>query len=73
MKLTLTDMRAEGVHSVSLDCSCGAGPDLNVDHLPGDMAVPDVRKHVRCVCGKVPVRVIPFWKEGHHKRPGYRV
>lgn len=63
MKLTLTDMRAEGVHSVSPDCSCGRNDDINVDHLPGDLAVPDVRKHVRCACGKMPVRVIPAWQQ----------
>lgn len=62
--LTLADMRAEGVHSVTIDCPCYPKNDeVNVDHLPGDLAVPEVRKHIACVCGKMPLRTIPLWKE----------
>jgi transposase-like protein len=63
--LTLTDMRAEGIHSVSIDCPCCPSPDIvNVDHLRGGMGVPDVRYHVRCPsCGRKPLRSMPNWSE----------
>ena len=63
--LTLAEMRADGVHSVTYDCLCKpANDEVNVDHLPGDMPVPEVRKHIRCSsCGAQPLRTIPLWKE----------
>lgn len=63
--LTLEDMREQGVHSVAYDCLCRPADDeVNVDHLPGDMLVPEVRKHIRCSsCGEHPLRTIPLWKE----------
>lgn len=63
--LTLEDMRADGVHSITYDCHCRpANDEVNVNHLPGSIAVPDVRKHIRCgECGAIPLRTIPLWKE----------
>jgi hypothetical protein len=63
--LTLADMRAYGVHSVTYDCLCKPPIDeMNIDHLPGHITVPDVRKYIRCSgCGKHPLRTMPLWKE----------
>lgn len=63
--LTLAGMRADGMRSVAYDCLCHPKDDeVNVDHLPADMPVPEVRKHIRCSgCGAVPLRTIPLWKE----------
>lgn len=64
MELTLTGMRAEGVHSVDLDCECGHTAIVNVDHLPGDMAVPNVCRLFKCSkCGEKPWRSRPDWSE----------
>lgn len=71
--LTLADMREQGISSVSPDCPCGRNDDINVDHLPGTLPVPDVRHHIRCACGQRPVRTIPAWQQSTVKRPGYTV
>lgn len=65
MKLTLAGIRVQGVHSIAYDCLCRTKDDtVNVDHLPGDIPVPEVRKHIRCgQCGEVPMRTIPLWSE----------
>jgi len=72
--LTLADMRADGVHSVTYDCLCRPANDIvNVDHLAGHIAVPDVRLYIACSgCGKQPWRTMPLWKE-RGITPGYPV
>lgn len=71
--LTLTDMRAEGVHSVDLSCECGRSAIVNVDHLPGEIPVPEVRKLFSCsVCGRKPYSSMPLWKE-RGITPGYQI
>jgi hypothetical protein len=72
--LTLEGMRAEGVHSVTYDCLCRPENDeMNVDHLPGHIAVPDVREYIRCSgCGERPLRTMPLWQE-RGITPGYPV
>ena len=59
--LTLAEMRADGVHSVDLECECGHSAIVNVDHLPGEMPVPDVRSqgYTCSKCGKRPWRSMP--------------
>jgi hypothetical protein len=62
--LTLDDMRAEGVHSVDVECACGHDAVINVDHLPGHLPVPEVKRLFVCkVCGAKPWRSMPHWLE----------
>lgn len=62
--LTLADMRADGVHSISLYCDCGHSADVNVDNLPGDIPVPEVKRLFKCSeCGKKPHQSMPLWRE----------
>lgn len=62
--LTLSNMREQGVHSVDLSCECGHSAIVNVDHLRGEIAVPEVRKLFTCsVCGRKPYSSMPLWKE----------
>jgi hypothetical protein len=45
--MSLGDMREHGVQSVAAHCqdaSCGHSASINMDDLPDDFAVPDVRE-----------------------------
>jgi len=61
-------MREHGVHSVPAHCQvigCGHSGSVNVDHLFGELPVPDVALRLRCsACGSRSVKMIPAWKEG---------
>jgi hypothetical protein len=63
--LDLANMRANGVRSLDLQCKqCRHEVALNVDHLPGDLAIPSLVPRMACTkCGAVGADVRPNWKE----------
>ena len=47
--MTLSNMRANGVHAVSAACeACGHKADVNVDALPETVTVPKAGQRLRC-------------------------
>ncbi len=61
--MTLDNMRSLGVRGVDAACSCGRERTVNVDSLPGAIAVPDVRLRLRCeACGARPAETRPAWR-----------
>ena len=50
--MDLANMRENGARGVWLYCDCGHQACVNVDALPADIYVPDVKHHFRCSkCG----------------------
>ena len=48
--MTLATMRSHGVRSVLAWCNaCGHHADLNADHLPDDLPIPDVALRLKCL------------------------
>lgn len=63
--LRLGRMREMGMRCIWIDCYCNPKNDaVNVDHLPTDLPVPNVRFHIRCpACDRRPFRTMPNWSE----------
>jgi hypothetical protein len=62
-------MREMGLRNVDLDCGCGRSVTVNVDHLPDEVSVPEIRLLYRCsVCEERPYRSMPDWRG--FKAPG---
>ena len=63
--MTLATMRSHGVRSVLAWCNaCGHHADLNVDHLPDDLPVPDAALRMRCSrCDSKEIQTRPEWRE----------
>jgi hypothetical protein len=61
--MTLANMRRNGVHAVIATCqSCGHNADVNVDALPETIAVPKIRRRLRCSrCGGKQIDTRPAW------------
>ena len=67
--MDLANMRENGARSVWLYCDCGHQASVNVDTLPGEVYVPDVRLRCRCSqCGHHPRMSQPDWRD--HNAPG---
>ena len=62
-RMTLANMRLNGVRSVSATCAnCGRSTDVNVDLLPETLIVPEVGKRLRCShCGGETISTRPAW------------
>jgi hypothetical protein len=63
--MTLENMRANGVRSLDIQCNqCRHEVVLNVDHLPGHIAIPSFGPRMVCTyCGTIGADVRPNWKE----------
>jgi len=61
--MDLANMRDNGVRSLSVGClDCHHQADMNVDHLPGHLAVPSFARRMKCSqCGSKRVDVRPAW------------
>ena len=61
--MDLANMRLNGVSSLYAWClDCGHDGTVNVDHLPGHLAVPSFVKRMWCsACGSRNVSVRPAW------------
>jgi hypothetical protein len=61
--MDLANMRANGVRSLLASClDCYHDATVNVDHLPGHLAVPSFAKRMNCSrCGSKSVDVRPAW------------
>jgi hypothetical protein len=61
--MDLANMRHNGVRSLLANClDCNHDAAVNVDHLPGHLAVPSfVRRMVCSKCGSKRVDVRPAW------------
>src|SRR5947209_15430703 len=61
--MDLANMRANGVRSLSVGClDCHHQAVVNVDHLPGHLAVPSFSRRMVCSkCGSKRVQVMPAW------------
>ncbi len=58
------NMRENGVRSLAVQCHQWHEVVMNVDHLPGDMAVPSFRPRMVCTyCGMIGADVRPNWLE----------
>jgi len=68
--MTLSNMRANGVHAVSAACeACGHKADVNVDALPETVTVPKAGQRLQCSsCGGKRVLTRPAWRTA--KRAG---
>jgi hypothetical protein len=64
--MTLGNMRADGVRSLSVSCwLCNHGAVLAVDLCPDDVPVPSFGPHLVCTgCGIVGADARPNWTEG---------
>ena len=61
--MDLANMRENGARAVWLDCECGHHASVNVDALPADIYVPDVKNYFRCSkCGARPKQSQPDWR-----------
>jgi hypothetical protein len=59
--MTLSNMRANGVHAVSAACeACGHKADVNVDALPETVTVPKAGQRLRCTCCAVSSSFVSF-------------
>ena len=63
--LTLATMRSYGVRSILAWCNaCSHYADLNADHLPNELPVPDVALRLKCSkCGSKDIETRPEWRE----------
>jgi hypothetical protein len=63
--MTLPNMRENGVRSLAVQCQeCRHEVIMNVDHLPGDLAVPSFGPRMVCTkCGSIGADVRPNWRE----------
>jgi hypothetical protein len=63
--MTLANMRAQGVRSLSVTCDiCHHAATMNVDRFGGDMPVPAFCSRMVCTCcGIVGADVRPNWLE----------
>jgi hypothetical protein len=63
--MDLADMRENGVRSLSVQChQCRHQVVMNVDHLPGDLAVKSFEPKMVCTkCGTIGADVRPNWRE----------
>ncbi len=63
--MDLANMRANGVRSLDVQCSqCRHRVIVNVDHLPGDLAVPSFGPRMVCTrCGIIGADARPHWQE----------
>ena len=61
--MTLSNMRANGVHAVSAACeACGHKADVSVDALPETVTVPKAGPRLRCSrCGGKTISTRPAW------------
>jgi hypothetical protein len=61
--MDLANMRQNGVRSLQASClDCSHGTTINVDHLPGHLAVPSFTSRMVCSkCGSKRVDVRPAW------------
>ena len=61
--MDLANMRENGVRSLYAWClDCGHDASVNVDHLPGHLAVPSFAQRMKCTgCGSRNVSVRPTW------------
>jgi hypothetical protein len=66
-KMTLGNMRANGVRSLIAWCSdvnCRHEAVINIDSLADDVAVPSLGPRMRCqCCGQREAEVMPNWRE----------
>jgi hypothetical protein len=63
--MDLANMRANGVRSLDVQCwQCRHKTILNVDHLPGDLAVKSFEPRMVCTkCGTIGADVRPNWRK----------
>lgn len=61
--MDLANMRKNGVRSIYAWCmDCRHDATVNVDHLPGHLAVPAMAKRMKCsACGSRNISVRPDW------------
>ena len=61
--MDLANMRKNGVRSLLASClDCYREATINVDHLPGHLAVPSFAHRLKCSqCGSKRVHVMPAW------------
>ena len=61
--MTLANMRANGVYSVTATCeACGHSADVVVDALPQTVTVPKAGQRLRCgSCGGKTISTRPAW------------
>lgn len=61
--MDLANMRQNGVRSLLAWClDCGHEATVNVDHLPGHLAVPSFAERMKCsACGSRKISVRPAW------------
>jgi len=58
--MTLANMRAIGIRTLSMHCRCGREREVNVDQFDGPLAVIRMHQHFRCgECGQRPRSVRP--------------
>jgi hypothetical protein len=57
------NMRSLGISRVDAYCGdCGRSASVDVSALPDDLAVPEVRRRLRCSrCGARPIETRPDW------------
>jgi hypothetical protein len=69
--MDLANMRQNGVRSLLASClDCYHDATLNVDHLPGHLAVPSIGNRMTCTkCGSKRVTVRPAWATQGARRP----
>lgn len=70
--MDLTNMRLNGVRSIYAWClDCGHDATVNVDHLPGHLAVPSFANRMKCsACGCRRISVRPAWSTKPNWTPG---
>ena len=63
--MTLSKMRASGIRTINRLCpSCGSHGIMQVDALPGDVAVGELGKTMCCLaCGAPETETQPNWRE----------
>ena len=71
--MTLSNMRANGVRSLLVNCSnvsCRHEAIVNMDGLSDDISVPSLGPRMRCQrCGQRGADVRPNWNERHQQAP----
>jgi hypothetical protein len=65
VQMDLANMRHNGVRSLAVQCrGCRHEVIMNVDHLPGDVAVPSLGPKMVCTkCGTIGADARPNWLE----------
>jgi hypothetical protein len=63
--MTLSNMRANGVHSLAVAChQCHHEAIISADQWPGDLTVPSFGPRMVCTkCGIIGADVRPNWRE----------